>query len=118
MLPSKSHDTPKLERPPPKQRVSPSPKLSKDCYKSISEVFNNAKSLKSLSNWTIEKLDESVELKFFDGSGLILPLYHLYISHILEFIIYVYGWRLPHEHDCYIQLGRSLKSVTVSADLS
>lgn len=114
-LPTRSHDiAPKPTRP---ARSIASDDVNTAAtsirrYKSFGDFFSRIKTLKTITNWLVEELDDRILLK--KGFHLMLPEIQVMIYDSLGFPISVYGWLLPEDHELYSECFRSVANFTVS----
>ena len=74
--------------------------------------MTSVKTLKTLQEWTVQELED--RLLFQKKSAVMLPEFELMIDDYLGFIISVYGWLLPENHEIYTTNLRSVCNITVS----
>ena len=114
-LPTRSHDiAPKPTRP-ARSIVSDDVNTAATSfrrYKSFGDLCSRIKTLKTLTNWLVEELDDRILLK--KGFHLMLPEIQVMIDDSLGFAISVYGWLLPEDHELYSECFRSVANITVS----
>ena len=69
--------------------------------------------LKLPERWKIENRENYLYVSMQTKEDL-LPKYEIFIKEDFEFIIRVYAWGLPKEHQIYINNMRSLENITLS----
>ena len=114
-MPKKSHETPKPPSRPHREIVKDGPTTVKirRYYKGLEDVCKRIKCLKSICEWTVEQRSDRVVLQKMKECFQ-LPEFDLIIDDILGYIITVYGWFLPEDHELYTRSLRSVNNVTVS----
>ena len=88
-------------------------KTNKRIYKNFEELCVRVKSLKTLSTWKLEQLNDRMLIKRLSDSFL-LPELELVIDDSLGFTIKVYGCLLPEDHELYSNCLRPVMNVSVS----
>ena len=114
-MPKKSHDS---RKPVPRLprfivRDYEGNESNKRIYKNFEELCVRVKSLKTLSTWKLEQLNDRMLIKRLRDSFL-LPELELVIDDSLGFTIKVYGCFLPGDHELYSNYLRSVMNVSVS----
>lgn len=114
-MPKKSHETPKPPPRPSREIVKEVPSLveSRKYYKGLPDLCKRVKSLKTISEWTVEEGSDRIILRK-KKDCFQLPEFEVIIDDSLGFTILVYGWFLPEDHQLYTQKLRSMNNVTVS----
>lgn len=114
-MPKKSHETPKPPLRPSKEIVKEVPSLveSRKYYKGLPDLCKRVKSLKTISEWTVEEGSDRIILKK-KKDCFQLPEFEVIIDDSLGFTILVYGWFLLEDHQLYTRKLRSMNNVTVS----
>ena len=91
ILPTRSHDI--------------APKPTRPATPIVSDNINTAatsiriKTLKTLTNWLVDELDDRILLK--KGFHVMLPEIQVMIDDSLGLAISVYGWFLSEDHELY-----------------
>ncbi|XP_022780188.1 uncharacterized protein LOC111321541 [Stylophora pistillata] len=88
-------------------------KINKRIYKNFEGLCVRVKSLKTLSTWKLEQLNDRILIKRVRDSFL-LPELKLIIDDSLGFTIKVYGCLLPEDHELYLNCFTSVMNVSVS----
>ena len=114
-MPKKSHDS---KKPVPRSsrsivRDHEDNNTNKRIYKTFEELCVRVKSLKTLSTWKLEQLNDRMLIKRLSDSFL-LPELELIIDDSLGFAIKVFGCLLPEDHELYSNCLRSVTNVSVS----
>ena len=113
-MPKRSHETSKATPRPPRSVVKDNTAdPPKKCYKSFSDLSKRTQSLKTISKWTVQLLQDRLVLKKMKDS-LLLPEIEIVIDDSLGYTISVYGWLLPEDHSLYSDNLRSTTNITVS----
>ena len=115
-FPKRNHDATKPAARPSRSVVNDDPvtESSKKYYQSLKYLCKRVKALKTLNDWIVQELEDSVVLKK-ESSQAMLPEIEIMIDDSLGFTIYVYvyGWLLP-EDELYTTNLRSVTNITVS----
>lgn len=85
---------------------------SRKYYKGLPDLCKRVKSLKTISEWTVEEGSDRIILRK-KKDCFQLPEFEVIIDDSLGFTILVYGWFLPEDHQLYTQKLRSMNNVTV-----
>ena len=114
-MPKRSHDTTKPATRPSRTVVTNNPVAEnvKKYYQSFNDLCKRVKTLKTLNDWIVQKLEDRLVLKK-ERSQVMLPEIEIMIDDSLGFTIYVYGWLLPEDHELYTANLRSITNITVS----
>ena len=113
-MPKKSHNSRKPVPRPSRSIVRDhADKTNKRIYKSFEELCVRVKSLKTLSTWKLEQLNNRMLIKSLSDSFL-LPEPELIINDSLGFTVKVSGCLLPEDHKLYSNYFRSMMNVSVS----
>ena len=113
-MPKKSHDSRKPVPRPSRTIVRDhEDKTNKRIYESFEELCVRVKSLKTLSTWKLEQLNDRMLIKRLSDSFL-LPELELIIDDSLGFTVKVFGCLLPEDHELYSSCFRSVMNVSVS----
>lgn len=117
-MPQKSHNSrkplPRAPRSIVKDHVSEEENAKKKLvYKNFDDICKRVPTLKTLSSWNLEELEDRLVVKMLNKQFL-LPELELLVDDSLGFSIKVFGWFLPEDHDIYTRNLRSVTNVTVS----
>lgn len=82
-------------------------------YKDFGELCKRVQSLKTLSGYTVNILEDRIEIKNYKDS-LLLPELEVVIDDSLGFTLKVYGFYLPDDHELYSQYFRSVTNTSVA----
>ena len=82
-------------------------------YKDFGELCKRVQSLKTLSGYTVNILEDRIESKSYKES-LLLPELEVVIDDSLGFTLKVYGFYLPDDHELYSQYFKSVTNTTVA----
>ena len=74
-------------------------------YKDFGKLCKRVQSLKTLNGYTVNILEDRIEIKNYKES-LLLPELEVVIDHSLGFTLKVYGFYLPYDHELYSQYFR------------
>ena len=109
-MPKRSHDTTKPVARPLRSVVNDNPvtESSNKYHQSFSDLCKRVKTLKTLNNWIVQELEDRLVLKKKSYNAMLPEI------QIMGFTIYVYGWRLPEDHELYTTNLRSITNITVS----
>ena len=114
-LPTRSHDiAPKPTRP-ARSIVSDDVNTAATSirrYKSFGDLCSRINTLKTLTNWLVDELDDRILLK--KEFHVMLPEIQVMIDDSLGFAISVYGSFLPEDHELYSECFRSVANITVA----
>ena len=84
----------------------------KDCYKDFEELCQRVSNLKLPPNWNIEF---GTNLHIFKNDEIHeIPIFDLFFNNDLNFIIRVFTWCLPTDHEIYKRYKNSVKKIFVS----
>ena len=110
-MPTKSIETTQTTREPPKEREIVSP-VERECYSSLKDLCSRL-GLKTLESWKIEEEADHVTI-LKPTADYVLPEYLIHIDIALDYLVEVWGWRLPEKSLLYTQNNRSMKNITIS----
>ena len=82
-------------------------------YKDFGELCKRVQSLKTLSGYTVNILEDRIEIKHYKES-LLLPELEVIIDDSLGFALKVYGFYLPDDHELYLKYFRSVTNISVA----
>ena len=82
-------------------------------YKYFGELCKRVQSLKTLSGYTVNILEDRIEIKSYKES-LLLPELEVVIDDSLGFTLKVYGFYFPDDHELYSQYFRSVTNTSVA----
>ena len=78
----------------------------KDCYKDFEELCQRVSNLKLPPNWNIEF---GTNLHIFKNDEIHeIPIFDLFFNNDLNFIIRVFTWCLPTDHEIYKRYKNSV----------
>ena len=84
-------------------------------YDNLSEVVRRIDNLKLLSAWQTTVSEANLILhKFWTFYNTEIPEFTVTVDVVLGYIIKVYDWYIPEDHEIYCTYRRSIKNVTVS----
>lgn len=83
------------------------------CYKSFDEFTKRINLLKLSNSWTISFFETSVKISCMDDTH-ITPHFEVFVDNHLKFVVRVYLWELPEQHDIYNLCNHSFENITLS----
>ena len=83
-------------------------------YNSFKECKTRISMLKLSSDWKIQDKNENFISAFFNDINHSIPKFEIYIINNLDFIIRLYSWTLPVQHEIYEQSNSSMKYISFS----
>ena len=86
------------------------------CYKDFNDLYNRSQKLK-LSGWELKKKDRLLCISKHDEIHLI-PSHEIIIKDDLEFSVSVFNWRVPNDHQLYVETSKTLREITLSRLIS
>ncbi|PFX17564.1 hypothetical protein AWC38_SpisGene18105 [Stylophora pistillata] len=114
-MPQKSHQKEKLA---PRRLLSivkdlPETKRKNACYSNFVELCKRVHPLKTLSDWSVQELNDRILLRKIKNTFL-LPEVEIMIDDSLGYTISIFGWLIPEDHELYSRYLRSVSNITVS----
>ena len=82
-------------------------------YKDFGELCKRVQSLKTLNGYTVNILEDRIEIRNYKES-LLLPELEVVIDDSLGFTLKVYGFYLPDDHKLYSKYFRSVTNTSVA----
>ena len=116
-LPTKSHETKTFPERPVRPREALLVKAkNSNCYENLDDLNKRLTKLK-IGPWSYRICNDKTYIEVNEAPFLV-PKYSIKIDESLNFIVTVYNWPLPDDHNVYINYRRSLRNVFISSLLS